>query len=293
MTDRSAPPLARSGARALAVTALFLCGIASISASGRAAEPAAPAPASVSYARVADLVLRSPAIAGIRIRSALALPPERAPNLPAGVARYYVEAETLGLIRGDSVIGRRIAFLMDGPAAKAKRPGLKGRTLLAFGTVGSQVNQLQLSASTALIDWSPANEALVRKVLADAMAPDAPPAITGVSSAFHVPGAILGEGETQIFLETADGSPVSLSVIRRPHEQPQFSASLGEIVDEAAALPAPDTMLWYRLACGLPDRMPARALRDLEQGKAQAAERDYAAFREAMAPCERTIVPVL
>src|SRR3546814_1145016 len=40
------------------------------------------------------------------------------------------------------------------------------------------------------------------------VAADAPPVITGVGCAFHVPGSLPGEGETQIFLATADGSPV-------------------------------------------------------------------------------------
>jgi hypothetical protein len=269
--------------------AMFLYGILGISAAGQAtqisAEPAAP---TVSYARLADLVLASPAIAKVNIKSAIVVPADRAPGLPAGMVRFYVQADTLGLIRGETVVARRISFLLDGPAERTKKPGLKGRTLLAFGKGGSQVDQFQLTSSTGLIDWSPANEALVRKVLADALAPDLPPAITAVSSAFHVAGAVLGEGETQIFLDTSSGTPISLSIIRRPDEQPHFSASLGEIVDDSASLPPTGTMLWYRLACGLPERLPARALREVEPADASAATRDYAAFRAALAPCDRS-----
>jgi len=277
----------------MASAALFLSGIACVSLPAAAQEAATVAPAGLSYARMADLVTQSPAVAKVEVRSIVALKPERAPDLPPGRTRFFIEADTLGLIRSEGVTARRISFLIDGSSTNARRPGLKGQIFLAFGRIGSQVNEFQLTSSTALIPWSPANEALARKVIADLMTPDIPPAITGVTSAFHVPGAILGEGETQIFLQTADGSPISLSVIRRPQEQPHFSVSLGEIVDEAATVPERDTMLWYRLACGLPDQLPALSLSELGRADAESANRDYNAFREALGPCDRTATSVL
>jgi len=256
--------------------------------SAQAADPvSAPVSPTASYARIADLVTLSPAIATVRIASATPLKAERAPDVAQGNARFYVEAETSGLIRGETVIAKKVAFLLDGPAGKATQSSLKRRSFLIFGKIGAQVDQFQLASSTALIEWSPANEALVRKVLGDALAPDAPPAIKGVTSAFHVAGAILGEGETQVFLETTNGTPVSLSIVRRPDELPQFSASLGEIVDNSASFPEPDTMLWYRLSCGLPNSLPDRALRSLEPTDAEQANRDFFAFRQALAPCNR------
>ncbi|KAA5569740.1 hypothetical protein F3G50_31575, partial [Pseudomonas aeruginosa] len=80
----------------------------------------------------------------------------------------------------------------------------------------------------------------IRQIARDLVAPDAPPVITGVGNAFHVPGALPGEGETQVFLTTANGAPVSLSILRRPGEQPRWAVALSEIVDEAAAPPARD-----------------------------------------------------
>lgn len=294
MTDRNCFGLTFRAARATRVMVAFLYGILiTYSASLAAKAPPQILPPTVSYAHVADLVTAGTTVARIKVKSVNVVPAERAPGLTADRVRFYVEAETLGLIRGETVVGRKIAFLIDGPAARARRPGLKGRTLLVFGKVGSRVDQLQLSSSGAMIEWSQTNEAIVRKVIADLLAPDAPPAITGITSAFHVAGAILGEGETQIFLQTVDGTPISLSILRRPDEQPQFSASLGEIVDDAASLPAADTLLWYRLACSLPDRLPSRALRAMDRASSAAATRDYAAFREALAPCERGAVPIL
>ncbi|MGF7170169.1 hypothetical protein FHS91_001846 [Sphingobium xanthum] len=294
MTDEINESENRKQSRGFLAAALFLYGISSFSAVAHAAEsPPPPAAPSISYARLADLILASQTIATVKVKSLAVLPPERAPGLLPGQSRFYVEAESIGLIRGDSVIARKVAFLIDGPTAKAKKPGLKGRTLILFGKSGSNVAQLQLTSSSAAVDWSPANEALTRRVLKDAIASNLPPAITGISSAFHVAGAIRGESETQIFLDTADGTPISLSVIRRPDEQPRFSASLGEIVDDAASIPEPETMLWYRLACSLPQSLPPRALRGVEQADAQAATRDYLAFRQALAPCDRAAKPVI
>ena len=82
----------------------------------------------------------------------------------------------------------------------------------------------------------------------EVVAPDAPPAITGLGNAFHVPGTLPGEGETQIFVQTATGAPISLSILRRPGEQRRWAVALGEVVDDAAAPPPRDTLLWYRLA---------------------------------------------
>jgi len=255
------------------------------------ADVAANAGPAIGYARAADLVTGSSAIAIVRVRSLAPVSPDRAAGLPAGQVRYYVEAETTGLIRGNSAIARRVSFLLDLPAGDGRRPDFKKRSFLIFGQIGSRVDFFQLQSSSAMVDWSAANEALVRKILADALAPDSPPEITGISSAFHVAGAIQGEGETQVFLGTANGSPISLSIIRRPDEKPLLAAALGEVVDDTAGFPAPDTLLWYRLACGLPRSLPAAAMDGLSLPDMDAARRDYAAFLEALGPCTRIGAP--
>jgi hypothetical protein len=109
-----------------------------------------------------------------------------------------------------------------------------------------------------------------------------------VGAAFHVPGSLPGEGETQIFLQTVDSRPVSLSILRRPGEQPRWSVSLGEIVDEAAGPPARDTLLWYRLACGLPASLPTTTTADLDPAAAAVAREDYAFVLTALGPCGRS-----
>ena len=109
--------------------------------------------------------------------------------------------------------------------------------------------------------------------------------MTGVGAAFHVPGSLPGEGETQIFLQTADARPVSLSVLRRPGEEPRWAVALGEIVDEAATPPARDTLLWYRLACFLPATLPQASTASLEEADARQASEDYAFVLARLGAC--------
>jgi len=281
-------PARRHDFCAIVLSAALLAGFPQSSAIAQApaAAPAAAGP-TIAYAHVADLVTAASAIATVRIRSVVPVPAARAPGLAPGLARYFVEADTTGLIRGNSSVARRISFLLDLPVGNGRTPDLKKRSFLIFGSIGERVDYFQLLSSRAMIEWTAANEAQVRKVLADVLAADSPPAITGISSAFHVAGSIQGEGETQVFLETADGSPISLSIIRRPDEKPLFSAALGEVVDDTAAFPDRDTLLWYRLACGLPRSLPVEALDGLALPDMDAARRDYMAFLDALGPCNR------
>lgn len=245
------------------------------------------------YALVADLVTSVPAIATVRVRSMTPVPPERAAGLELGKRRFLVGVETLALIRSNDAMARQASFLLDLPdAGERKTPKWKGRSFLLFGKVEQRVDFFQLQSSKAILPWSPETEAMVRRIATELSAPDAPPAISRINSVFHVSGAVQGEGETQIFLDTAKGSSISLSIVRRPDEKPRFGAALGEVVDEAAALPAPDTPLWYRLACGLPSELPEQALAGQGAAEASAATRDYRDFMTAMAPCKRDPAPL-
>jgi hypothetical protein len=103
-----------------------------------------------------------------------------------------------------------------------------------------------------------------------------------------VPGSLPGESETQIFLQTSDNRPISLNVLRRPGERPRWSVALSEIVDDAAAPPRPDTLLWYRLACTLPPALPAQSLREAGRDEAGAIAADYRLVLERLGPCARS-----
>src|SRR3546814_8988873 len=111
--------------------------------------------------------------------------------------------------------------------------------------------------------------------------------ITEVGDAFHVPGTIPGESETQIFLRTSDQRPVSLSVLRRPGEAPKWSGSLDEMVDESSAPAGRDTLLWYRLACFLPGQLPQSSVENASPDQAEAFRTDHRFILEPPGPCDR------
>jgi hypothetical protein len=238
------------------------------------------------YADVADMFAAAPIALRARIKSAA-----RVKNalLPAGVSRFYIEADVVSLIRGPGV-SPRVSYLVDVPLdSRGRVPKLKGAdVLVAALPVANRPGEIQLAAKDAQMSWTAALDAQVRSVLAAAVARDAAPVVTGVGSAFHVAGSIPGEGETQIFLTTANGAPVSLSVLRRPGQEPRWALALGEIVDEAAGQPAKDTLAWYRLACFLPRTLPDKAVTELAAADANSARDDYAFVIAQLGACERT-----
>ena len=146
--------------------------------------------------------------------------------------------------------------------------------------------------TSAFRSATPADIERVKTVLSALVAPDAPPRIIGLGDAFHVAGTIAGEGETQIFLRTENGDPVSLSIIRRPGQQPNWAVALGEIVDEAARAPAPGSLLWYRLSCSLPANLPAQSVRTLAVQDAESARADYQFVLNALGRCARNRKPI-
>lgn len=242
------------------------------------------------YADLADLVLAAPVIADAAIRSTTRIKGAEAVGVAPGKIRLYVEADITALIRGTGGLPPRIGYLLDvAPDANGRLPKFKKARVLVFARPApGTTDQLQLIAPDAQRDWTPDLDARTRRIAQEVLAADAPPVITGIGNAFHVPGALPGEGETQVFLTTQDQRPVSLSILRRPGEQPRWAVALSEIVDEAAAPPARDTLLWYRLACALPQALPERSTASLEAADAQIAREDYGFVLSALGPCGRT-----
>jgi hypothetical protein len=250
--------------------------------------PAAPL-ARLSYADLADLTTGAPFVAKAAIEDVVFLRPEQSAGVRPGHRRAFVRARVGALIRGEGGIAPVISYLYDVPLdARGKPPKLRKRQVLIFARGSARPGDVQLVAPDAQIDWTPGTEASVRAIAAEALAAAPPPRITDVGDAFHVAGTIAGEGETQIFLRTETGQPVSLSIIRRPGTEPGWAVALGEIVDEAAGTPRPGTLLWYRLACGLPQTLPDRAVRTLPVADAEAARADYQLVLKGLGACGRT-----
>ncbi|MBI1402895.1 MAG: hypothetical protein GC147_06760 [Porphyrobacter sp.] len=256
-----------------------------------AGAPAAAAPTGPTYADLVTLSEASDLVIRVQIRRQTALKPERAPGLAPGFARLYIEAQTLALVAGRLPVGASIAYLVDVPLdAKGKVPKLKNREMLLFAdSVPGRAGEVRLVGPGAQLAWTPELEVRLRPILTALYAPEVPPRITGVSDALAVPGTLAGESETQIFLATEDRSPVSLTILRRPGQRPQWGVSWGEIIDSAARPPEPESLRWYRLACSLPDQLPSNANLARDPEARRLAARDYGFVREALGPCERRI----
>ncbi|MBX9813827.1 MAG: hypothetical protein A4S12_01565 [Proteobacteria bacterium SG_bin5] len=241
------------------------------------------------YALVADLVRTSPSVVDAVIRSAARLKPQESPGLAPGFVRFDVTADVMAQIKGRESLPPRINYLVDVPLdARGRPPKLKALRVLLFAVpVPGKPDQLQLIGKRGQQGWTPAFDARIREIARALVAADAPPEITGIGNVFTVPGSLPGERETQIFLTTKDGRPVSLSVIRRPGEAARWAVALSEIVDEAAAPPARDSLLWYRLACFLPPALPERSVQTLDPANALGAREDYGFVLAQLGRCER------
>jgi hypothetical protein len=254
--------------------------------------PAATVPTLPSYggyADLADLALTAPVIVLATITSASRLRPEESPGVAPGKIRFYVTARVSALLKGRNGVPPVVTYLADVPLdAQGRPPKLRKAAVILFAApVPGRPDELQLIAPDGQIGAPPAVEARVRAILTAAIARDAPPAITGIGNAFYVPGAVPGESETQIFLTTADQRPVSLSILRRPGEEPRWAVALSEMTDEAALPPARDTLLWYRLACTLPPTLPASSTSELSPDNARAAAADYDVVIAGLGACQR------
>ena len=251
-------------------------------------KPSPPSPADAwRYADVADLFAGAPIVLRAKIISATRI---KAPPTPSGAVRFYVEANVVSLIRGPQAVPPRLVWLVDMmPDSRGKIAKLaKADVLVAALPVAGRPGEIRLAARDAQPFWNPTLETRVRNIISSVTAPDAPPAITGITSAFHTAGTVTGEGETQIFLSTVTTAPISVSVLTRPGQPKRWAFAVGEIVDESAAPPMPDTLAWYRLACFLPRALPDAAVGELPASDADAARTDYGFVVEALGVCPRT-----
>ena len=189
------------------------------------------------------------------------------------------------MIRAPRALGTEQGWLVDEPVRSLR--ALKGRRVLIFArSVPDRPGRLQLTAADAQIDWTPERAATVRRLLTAAAAPNAASAITGVGRVFHSPGPVAGEGETQLFLQTETGEPVSITVLRQPGRRPSWQLALGDVVGAAAAAPTTGSLAWYRLACGLPPTLPITSLPE-DPRQVEAVRADYQFVRESLGPCDR------
>jgi hypothetical protein len=244
----------------------------------------------LSYADAADLSIGAAIVAHIRVRTAERIKPTPTIIVPSGRARFVVSADVIALIRGTGGLPPQIRYLVDVPTdAKGKPPKLKKAEMMVFAVaVPKRSGEIQLIAPDAQVAMVPGLADRVRAIILASTRPDAPPRITGVGDAFHVAGALSGQGETQIFLVADDGRPASLSIWREPGSKPRWAVSLDEIVDQAGGPPQRDSLIWYRLACFLPPALPVESVATLDAESARIAAEDYRVVLDGLGACGRT-----
>jgi len=263
-------------------------------AAGAHGGPAAGGFATVSltYADLVDLADRAPSVVRVQIRKVVPVEAARAPGVRPGWVRMYVEARPMGLLSGPPLPAESLRYLVDVPLdAKGKPPKLprlaKRGVILFARTVADRPGELQLVAPDAQILWDEATEARLKAILTDLLAPGAPGRINGVREAIYVPGTLAGAGETQMFLDTADGEPASITVVHEPGKAARWSVSFSEVVDPTGEPPARETLAWYRLACFLPTLLPRGVAVSATDADRAQARVDYRTVRESLGDCPR------
>ncbi len=128
----------------------------------------------------------------------------------------------------------------------------------------------------------------MRAVTKEAVQIDAAQAVSGISGAFHTQGTVIGEGETQIFLRTAGGQPISISVLSRPGQAKRWAVSTGDRNRRICSrVLRATTLLWYRLACSLPRALDQRLVESGEPRDIANAQADYRFVLDSLGPCGR------
>ena len=247
--------------------------------------------AAPTYADLVDMARASQVVMRVVVADQAEVRAERAPGLAAGQARLYLETETQALLKAPGAMGESQVFLVDRPLTeRGKAPKLKKQSFLIFANlVPGRPGELALAGAQAMQPADPALELRLREVLTQLAQTPAEPLPTGIRDIISVPGNLAGESETQMFVETAGGTPVSLSVIRRPGMAPVWGVSWSEIVDQSASAPQPGTVEWYRLACFLPAELPRAAFLQDDSASRSRATEDYRFVQQSLGPCERRL----
>ena len=235
------------------------------------------------YADVADLALASPLIVRATITRARPAPARTAGTAPAGRTRMQIMATVSNPLVAPASIGQSLQFLWDVPIGKDGRPqDVRDFEILGFFSPPAADGATRLVSRRGVQPWDPALADQVRAIVAENRS-GAVPVITGVSNGFRADGTVPGESESQFFLTSADGRPATLVVQNRPGEVRRILLARGDVIDESAERIRPATLIWYRLACFLPTRLPNAA-----GGTDPALARDWQDALASLGPCGRT-----
>ncbi|WP_310474368.1 hypothetical protein [Sandarakinorhabdus sp.] len=261
---------------------LILAAIAPAAAQAPAS-PSAPDDRLTSFADTAELALAAPLIVRATISRANRLTGKAAPDVAPGRTRFLMTASVSNVLVAPGTTGGTLQYLRDAPLdARGRPPAVKGLEVLVFLTAPGADGSARLVSRRAQQAWDSALADTVRAVVAEQRSGQVP-IIRGVSNGFRADGTVPGESESQFFLTTADGKPATLVVQNRPGEVRRVLVARGDIIDESAERVRPGTLLWYRLACFLPARLPAAA-----GGDDAALAKDWRDALASLGPCGKT-----
>lgn len=254
-------------------------------------QKAAVPPAPAAWTDLADLALAAPVVLTGNIRAVDRVSGRDAADVPPGQLRALVEMDLTAALKAPGVLPARGAWLWQGKAAARNRPPFaKGQPVMVFaralqGGGRPEVQALALVSPHGQQPWSADSEAAVRAVLAANLKPGgAARMVTAVTDAARTEGEVAGVSESQFFLATDVGRPMTLVVRRAPGRNPQVLLAAGEMVDRAGPI-QPQTLEWRALACGMPARLPA-----VLAGDAGLAA-DYALALQSIGACGRMLTP--
>lgn len=243
---------------------------------------AGPVRAEPGYVDLVDLTIAAPVIVQATVARAERLSDRDSPGLARGYARLLVTAAVDAAIVAPAAIPAQLSWLWDAPLdARGKLAKRKNMPVLAWLSTPTPDGKTRLLAPDAQQPWTPALDAQVRAIATEVKSREAP-VITGVTNGFRADGTVAGESESQFFLSAADGGGATMVVTTRPGSPRRVALSRGDVIDESAAPVRPGTLLWYRLACGLPAKLPAAA-----GASDPALAADWAAAITSLGPCRR------
>lgn len=274
-------------AHAMAHTYAPLLTSLQVSASAIAPDESVTAPRGPSFATVADLTIDAPLIVDATVTGIKAVRGSQAVTTP-GHTTWRVTVKPRGFVKGAATLAKSVQFLAvtKGTIAPVQR---KAPVLVFANPVAGRPKALQLIAADSVLPWTGQTHDRVTRLLGELAQDEAPAQILTVAQAFHSPSSVPGEGRTQLFLQTS-GAPASITVAREQGGAVRvWGASFGELLQGTGVMPAPETLAWYRLACGLPDHLPRHAVApETSVAHWRILAEDYALVRATLGPCART-----
>jgi hypothetical protein len=241
-----------------------------------------PARAEPGFVDVADLTIAAPVIVQAIVTRIERVSDRDSPGLAPGRARLLITAAVDAAIIAPGPVPPKLVWLWDAALdSRGNYDKSKNQQIIAWLAVPDQNGETRLVSANAQLPWTSALAAQVREIATQARSGRVPK-ITGVTNGFRAVGTVPGESESQFFLSTPGGRSATMVVTTQPGMARQVTVSSGNVIDQSAAPIQTGTLLWYRLACSLPAKLPISA-----GGNDPALAADWQGAMTSLGPCVR------